>query len=1036
MKKLYFLGLGLAVLPVFLLTQPATTLTETQSTDDIYLISSRPQASIQSLPEPYNNFETFVSDEHQSDFQFTSVGLSWEEVKPEGARVEAEIRFKYKNTWSEWLDLEEEEDIIDAEKHYGIASTDLADSFQYRFTLYSADENSPIVKNTDWTFIKTAPQVSKQDLAPPKYASSSVISEIQYLALNDVQGSLVTREQWGADEDLRYLQAGQELNLIERDEDFYQKYYDELQYSRVITEDQSGRDYIWPLQYPEEIKKVVIHHTATTKNLDNPKQAIRDIYHYHAVTRGWGDIGYNYVVDQQGQVYEGRYGGEGVIGAHSGPGNHGSIGIAMLGNYQDNPVPEKAVINLSQFLYQKGQIHDLELDGHGTFRGEDMPTIFGHRDIMSTTCPGEHLYEKLPLIRSLSATAFTEKEKFTKPYDFQNLSDLYYIELLPEETKTFTITLENIGTSDWNSDTHLILESNQDFASTLSFPNKQGLILASLNEDSVPSGQEGTFDFTLTGGAVGKTVYLKLTPKINGDTLTEDHLSIAVAVEPPVYRYQIVEAQYPPELMQVGESFEGKITVKNTGNVTWNNLTFANQAATYTVAPDDTVTLDYTYTTPDQTGEDFQSLSLEIPDRTFQNQDNLTFEVLVYEHDYDSLMFGKSLTTQWQKGENYTLYVNLRNSGKQTWHEDDLKAVFLKDPSLKILDLEMNPNTVPIGDQGRITFTVKTSNNTPESGPLIAQIFIDDHKISDSILFKYKTKEASFQVQEEDQSDIRIKLSSFDEENAVFSANGKTTVYSGDKLLKTLPANAVTNVELQNGKYKVIADGTGFLEENPIRIVPSSAAIIKIDNFNHAPGWNPDLNDNQYRGTLEVNKEDGKLILINELPVDSYLKGLGEVSNSAHPEKIKSIMVAARSYAQYYIDVDQKFSGKPYHLDDDPAVSQKYLGYGLEKRSPNVASAVDATKGKVISLDGQTPLKAPYFNQSDGTSTKSAQEVWGWTNTPYLISVPDNYCDGNEFLGHGVGLSGCGATGMAEQGYTYDEILKHYYTGIDILDLY
>ena len=145
--------------------------------------------------------------------------------------------------------------------------------------------------------------------------------------------------------------------------------------------------------------------------------------------------------------------------------------------------------------------------------------------------------------------------------------------------------------------------------------------------------------------------------------------------------------------------------------------------------------------------------------------------------------------------------------------------------------------------------------------------------------------------------------------------------------------------------------------------------------------------------------------------------------------------MAARTYARYYSTISEKFSGKPYHLEDSPETSQKYLGYGLEKRSPNVVKAVADTKGEVVTYKSKL-VKTPYFNQSDGKATKSAKDVWGWTDTPYLVSVKDSYCAADKFLGHGVGLSGCGAKGMAEQGFKYQDILRYYYTSVDITDLY
>ncbi len=91
------------------------------------------------------------------------------------------------------------------------------------------------------------------------------------------------------------------------------------------------------------------------------------------------------------------------------------------------------------------------------------------------------------------------------------------------------------------------------------------------------------------------------------------------------------------------------------------------------------------------------------------------------------------------------------------------------------------------------------------------------------------------------------------------------------------------------------------------------------------------------------------------------------------------------------------------------------------------------TEGEVVTYQGQL-VKTPYFNQSDGR-TRSAQEVWGWTNTPYLVSVPDTASSGLKLQGHGVGLSGLGAQRMAEEGKFYEDIIKYYYRGVQLQEL-
>jgi hypothetical protein len=94
------------------------------------------------------------------------------------------------------------------------------------------------------------------------------------------------------------------------------------------------------------VQKVIVHHTATQNGDPNPTATIRSILYYHAVTQGWGDIGYNFLIDEAGNVFEGRYSrqyssgesptgqdlnGNGVTAAHAQGYNSGTVGIALLG---------------------------------------------------------------------------------------------------------------------------------------------------------------------------------------------------------------------------------------------------------------------------------------------------------------------------------------------------------------------------------------------------------------------------------------------------------------------------------------------------------------------------------------------------------------------------------------------------------------------------------------------------------------------------------------------------------------------------------
>jgi uncharacterized protein with LGFP repeats len=142
---------------------------------------------------------------------------------------------------------------------------------------------------------------------------------------------------------------------------------------------------------------------------------IRAIYRYHAVSRGWGDIGYNVLVDRFGRLWEGRYGGlaSTVIGAHAGGFNTGTVGIAMLGDYSRADPTEAMIDAVEAFTAWKFSRFDIDprasttltSAGGGTSRyprGTEVtvPTVFAHRDVGSTDCPGRLGYARLPEIRA------------------------------------------------------------------------------------------------------------------------------------------------------------------------------------------------------------------------------------------------------------------------------------------------------------------------------------------------------------------------------------------------------------------------------------------------------------------------------------------------------------------------------------------------------------------------------------------------------------------------------------------------------------
>ena len=184
------------------------------------------------------------------------------------------------------------------------------------------------------------------------------------------------------------------------------------------------------------ISKLIVHHTVTPNDDPDPAQTVRAVYAYHTRHNGWNDIGYNFVVDQQGRVYEGRWArvyrpgeaptgedesGRGVIGAHAKAVNPGTAGIAVLGDYSGGVVPPgPALDGLVRLLAWKAGRHGIDPRGAAPFTAKDgsqrtFPNIAGHRDVGETGCPGGRLYERLPEIRQRVAEAMEGRAPAAPP---------------------------------------------------------------------------------------------------------------------------------------------------------------------------------------------------------------------------------------------------------------------------------------------------------------------------------------------------------------------------------------------------------------------------------------------------------------------------------------------------------------------------------------------------------------------------------------------------------------------------------------------
>jgi uncharacterized protein with LGFP repeats len=172
--------------------------------------------------------------------------------------------------------------------------------------------------------------------------------------------------------------------------------------------------------YDNGIRAGIVHHTAGSNDYAPEDSAgiVRSIFEYHTRTLGWCDIAYNALVDKYGQVFEGRAGGvdRPVEGAHTGGFNLDTWGVAMLGNFDDVPPTPIQLRTTGRLLGWRLGLDHVDPMGSvvltsagGSFtkfpRGlaVPLPTIFTHRDVGNTDCPGNAAYAAMPLLRDTAA---------------------------------------------------------------------------------------------------------------------------------------------------------------------------------------------------------------------------------------------------------------------------------------------------------------------------------------------------------------------------------------------------------------------------------------------------------------------------------------------------------------------------------------------------------------------------------------------------------------------------------------------------------
>ncbi|HPN67157.1 MAG TPA: N-acetylmuramoyl-L-alanine amidase [bacterium] len=368
-----------------------------------------------------------------------------------------------------------------------------------------------------------------------------------------------------------------------------QSRYQKADRLNIINRDEWGADeslMFWDDDMEHKnIQQIVIHHTAGNDNSPlDPAAVIRGIYYYHTVTNGWGDIGYNYIIDQYGNVYEGRKGGLGVVGAHAYGFNSGSVGISVLGNYETVEPSSNSIDGLINTIAYVSFQTGLDLTKQAEINGKKYNTIVGHRDVQATACPGENFYQLLSQIRQKSIALLNGVGK--KQYEARLVGVNWpEVILAKDEEKDIEVTYQNIGNGAWlNGSNEVMLAAVEPVGRMSSFAGSNWQDKSNVVEAykyTVMPNEQGIFKFRLkgnsgTGEYAEKFGLIYAGKLIEGSefTINVDNLGVKIdqggnkyGISPAHYRYEYLGSEKITVVQ--GSKATVNIKLKNVGDNIW-----------------------------------------------------------------------------------------------------------------------------------------------------------------------------------------------------------------------------------------------------------------------------------------------------------------------------------------------------------------------------------------------------------------------------------------------------------------------------------
>lgn len=433
--------------------------------------------------------------------------------------------------------------------------------------------------------------------------------------------TIISREDWGADESYRFVTASDEETGEDSEENTSE------------TNDEAGEE-VWPVQLQDK-EVFIVHHTAGTDGGSDPSASVRAIYYWHAIVLGWGDIGYNYLIDPDGNIYKGRYGGVQAKGAHAYNSvdlldyNENTVGIALLGCFEEtegacttvHTTTEEMDAALAELIGTKAAELGIDPDSTTTLFEEELERVVGHRDVDYTYCPGSGVHADLAGVRSAASAVYDDAYIIPLQATYtaattMNLDDegeateeIGKKKLTYGDEHQITISYENTGTENWTQE-ELKLKAfhrNKKNISPMrheSWNGKWGGI--QMNEETVAPGETATFTFLIHSPKKpgNKQLFTKLYH--DGEKVKKSNAATKLKFT-SVYEGSVT-LDYAPIAVFADDTHTIEFTLTNSGETDWpedelamySNGSILESVDVPSLAAGESATLTFDWTAPDE----------------------------------------------------------------------------------------------------------------------------------------------------------------------------------------------------------------------------------------------------------------------------------------------------------------------------------------------------------------------------------------------------------------------------------------------------